>query len=255
MADNTGENPGTWTSPYFTSPRGLPRRVSWGGFVYVIEFENGRIKVGLTTHPRLRVSQHCAYGKAYGNPLVKGWLSPWHEGAIESEQALLAIARKLGGAAQGEFFTGVSFDDVVSRARRRRYVPVDVVAHKAEDARRYEEAKAYGFTFVTPEQRASEPIDEVIRGHIGEWFGRSGDNYEIGPMENLAMPWSLAERLAVRGRTIEDVLDMDCLDLTEAFLHAIVEREAAEARLHLRNEGRTDWFVKIGSVLVDDELA
>lgn len=83
-------------------------------YLYVIEFQNGTVKVGRTTNPDKRLSDHRSTGKALGVPVTRAWVSDAHEGSEATEQMLLNV---LGQATEGrEWFREVMFLHAVERA-------------------------------------------------------------------------------------------------------------------------------------------
>ena len=99
------------------------------GFVYVIEFSNGTVKVGRTENPDSRMSAHAAAGKKFGALITDKWLSPQHSEWLANETRLKGIAAELGGTvAAQEYFTGVGFADVVARAQELTFTPALVDA-------------------------------------------------------------------------------------------------------------------------------
>lgn len=59
------------------------------GYLYVIEFQNGTIKVGRASDAMRRVAQHKATGAALGVPITRTWVSPAHENSEDTEKRLL----------------------------------------------------------------------------------------------------------------------------------------------------------------------
>lgn len=85
------------------------------GYVYVIEFDNGTVKVGQTKHPDKRLSQHRTASSKFGIGIAKYFVSEIHRGHEDTERALIKHAQKLAGSESvpGEYFTGIHFSDCV----------------------------------------------------------------------------------------------------------------------------------------------
>lgn len=83
-------------------------------YLYVIEFENGTVKVGRSSNISTRISDHKSTGAALGVPVSRVWQSDAHEHSYDSENRLLAA---LPSPTSGrEWFREVLFNDVVQLA-------------------------------------------------------------------------------------------------------------------------------------------
>jgi hypothetical protein len=88
-----------------------------GGYVYVIEFGNGTVKVGHTRAIANRLNTHERTARSFGLKVSRCWESPCHDGWLENERELMRLARELGGVpTTPEYFNGVSFDALVEKA-------------------------------------------------------------------------------------------------------------------------------------------
>lgn len=135
MKSDTNHKPATSRTFSFPQPT-LPGRVKFGGYVYILEFTDGLVKVGMSSEPRTRVSALTAAAKVFGQDALRGWLSPHHEQPTRSEARLIAAATALGGQSRAvEYFTGVSFPALVRLANRFPFHPVDTKAHLDEQER------------------------------------------------------------------------------------------------------------------------
>lgn len=75
--------------------------------LYVVEFGDHGIKVGVTAAPRNRLGQHRRDGSNFGRPVTRWWLSGPHVEALTNERQLIEHCRaKSGqsGTARGEYF-------------------------------------------------------------------------------------------------------------------------------------------------------
>jgi hypothetical protein len=94
------------------------------GHVYVIAFDNGMVKVGQTQNLPARFDAHERSARSFGLKLTGRWESPLHDDWLENEQALMRIARELGGQpTTPEYFSGVSFDALAARAQELNFPP------------------------------------------------------------------------------------------------------------------------------------
>jgi hypothetical protein len=113
-------------------PSGLPGKTKYGGYVYVVEFDSGLIKVGRTEFPRSRIAMYATHAAAFGVRPTRGWLSPMHEDPRPTEAALIAASVDLGGTPVGrEYFNDLAFEEIATRAASLHYPPVDVRAAEA----------------------------------------------------------------------------------------------------------------------------
>jgi hypothetical protein len=88
------------------------------GYLYVLEFSMGVIKVGKTNRPRMRAIQHDRAVARFDGSLSRWWLSGIHVGYHANELALMAATDRLGRRlASDEYFADCSFDDVVAIAK------------------------------------------------------------------------------------------------------------------------------------------
>ena len=66
-------------------------RRSYGrdGYVYVLEFSTGIVKVGKTRNPRARIATHIEDARKFGASIKCLWLSVQHENYSDNERAVL----------------------------------------------------------------------------------------------------------------------------------------------------------------------
>lgn len=92
--------------------------MSGGGYVYVIEFSNGIVKVGRSQDIVSRLRAHGSAARNFGIEVTRRWESPCHLGWQQNEDALKRLTSELGGEPlTAEFFSGVDFDALVEKAR------------------------------------------------------------------------------------------------------------------------------------------
>ena len=92
------------------------------GYVYVIAFDDGTLKVGRSQDAEVRLRTHGQTAKGFGLSVTGKWSSPEHVGWVENEAALKALAEELGGVCRGdEWFTGVDFGELVAKAASLKF--------------------------------------------------------------------------------------------------------------------------------------
>lgn len=94
------------------------------GYVYVLAFTNGTVKVGRTQDKGQRMTAHKSAARKFGLTVTDEWVSPLHAEWRANEDALKNIAAGMGGTAHTrEYFSGVDFAAVVTEAKRLTYTP------------------------------------------------------------------------------------------------------------------------------------
>lgn len=104
-------------SDYAPTAKPAPVRVTQApvrqipGFIYVIAFSTGVIKVGRTLDLDKRLGQHDVECARHGVRIVERWTSPAHPAWEANERALVAFCSSTAGERQGksEYFTGIDF--------------------------------------------------------------------------------------------------------------------------------------------------
>jgi hypothetical protein len=113
----------------------LPGRAECGGYVYVIAFDGGLVKVGCTRHARSRLGDHEKDGRTFGRALTDLWVSSPHDGWQENEQSLIGLAQSLGGIpVSPEYFNGVDFAALVEEARELPFPAPDIAKARELEA-------------------------------------------------------------------------------------------------------------------------
>lgn len=77
------------------------------GYLYIVEFDAGGIKVGYTTNPKSRISQYRTSARVFGRKAVRGILTPPHVEAKPNERTLINWCRSTSGLPdtyRGEYF-------------------------------------------------------------------------------------------------------------------------------------------------------
>lgn len=86
--------------------------------LYVVEYVDFGVKVGVTERPAARFADHVRAAKSHKRPIGRVWLSRPHVGARENETLLIGSCRSLLGITdkkRREYFQ-VEFDRVVPEA-------------------------------------------------------------------------------------------------------------------------------------------
>ncbi|MGY1672177.1 hypothetical protein [Geodermatophilus sp. SYSU D00710] len=106
-------------TPHWSQWPHRKRALDPAGYLYVIEFSLGVVKVGETNTPQARASFHERDVARFGGTMTRWWLSDLHLNYRENEAELIAAGRRLGRLLGGsEYFADCSFDDLVAVAQR-----------------------------------------------------------------------------------------------------------------------------------------
>ena len=85
--------------------------------IYVIEFDQGTVKVGYTKHPDKRIRAHRSQAAQFRINVTRQWISDPHGEAALNERLLADWCALSAETVNGsEWFTGLSFDEVRDRA-------------------------------------------------------------------------------------------------------------------------------------------
>lgn len=94
------------------------------GYLYVIEFSTGVIKVGQTRDPQRRLGEHRRSAGAFGVSITQFWLSPPHANYLETEAALIIDCAEFSPYSKREYFHAINWSEAVEDAfaltRRRK---------------------------------------------------------------------------------------------------------------------------------------
>lgn len=87
------------------------------GYLYVIRFNTGAIKVGQTDSPQQRMPTHRRHAWAFGTVMTDLWISPAHAGFIRNETRLISFMESASALrVRREYFHGADFDTAVAFA-------------------------------------------------------------------------------------------------------------------------------------------
>lgn len=89
------------------------------GHIYVAEFDQGTIKVGMSVDPRARLRTHALDAARFQISITRRWISLSHADAAASEKALIRWCAARASAAGGrEWFSGLDFEEVMAHGRK-----------------------------------------------------------------------------------------------------------------------------------------
>lgn len=127
--------------------------------IYVIQFDSGRIKVGLTRNFEKRLQQHSGAARAFDETVARHWSSDVHTQASDNELSLIEFCSKRGRQCAREWFMGVLFEDVVEHAKQLPMY-LDEVAIRA--SRDKQNSLWRGLTLVETERGQESMYDSYL---------------------------------------------------------------------------------------------
>lgn len=80
------------------------------GYLYIIEFSTGGVKVGQTARPRGRFNEHAGLARAFGVEVTRLWFSQLHTDYLRNERALIERCRLQATPVRKEYFPSLTFD-------------------------------------------------------------------------------------------------------------------------------------------------
>lgn len=82
-------------------------------YLYVVEFDQGTIKIGYSTNPEARMQAFATHGSVFRVRVLRHWVSEPHIGASLNEKTLIAWCKKRAVEVSGrEWFYGLEFAEV-----------------------------------------------------------------------------------------------------------------------------------------------
>ena len=104
------------------------------GYCYVVEFSNGRIKVGTTQHISTRLKTHKSFALSSGIVATRFAHTKRHSNYLDNERTLIDKLAKAGNVAHGrEFFEYVEFDFAVQCLRELTCKGIESDEHKSTE--------------------------------------------------------------------------------------------------------------------------
>lgn len=94
----------------------IPSALGGQGYLYVIRFETGVVKVGQTNHPARRIAEHRRDAFAYNVVITDLWISQAHDNHLSNETRLIAFVHSTAGRMRREYFHGANFREVAEFA-------------------------------------------------------------------------------------------------------------------------------------------
>lgn len=99
----------------------LPAPLKGEGFLYVIEFSTGVVKVGQTADPQRRLQEHRRAASTFKVTIVNFWISPAHSNFLVNEIDLISQCMRVSTRTRREYFRDVSFAAAVAFANELTY--------------------------------------------------------------------------------------------------------------------------------------
>jgi hypothetical protein len=93
-----------------------PPGVAGEGYIYVVEFTTGTVKVGQTEDPRQRLTTHQIEAGVFGVGVAAYWISPAHRNFKVNETLLIAECRKVSRRSRREYYHELGYDAAVDFA-------------------------------------------------------------------------------------------------------------------------------------------
>lgn len=205
-----------------TYPQAL--KVQRAGYIYVIGFANGVVKIGRTRNPKNRLQAH-ATNLGSVSPIQEQWVSPMHVEWVRNENSLRSL---LGG---------------------REIAVADIAAVLAH---------AQALTFSAPVHQTPEQLQEAlaeqsraIDASLDRIFGSTRDRVVEDIVQRRVSLFRAWEAIAGNVRWMSEVLATDNLEDMQACLAEVC------GELSDIHEMLSDEFVRVAGVrpvLVDEEV-
>lgn len=148
------------------------------GYVYVVLFASGVVKVGRSGNPKRRLSRYTRDGLIHSNPVADSWVSPPHGDSWANEARLIRFCEERGslaaGGKRGEYFVGVEFESVCTFAATLSFHRVDVERAASEMAGQMEPVLAAWSQFIGLDRVLRLPPSLAAPAGLTAWFERLG---------------------------------------------------------------------------------
>lgn len=232
----------------------LPGKAARGGHIYLIEYQDGFVKVGRTADPRNRVESHWIDARKFGYQITRMWVSKTHANYVENEKEAIMHCNEFGEQKYGkEYFSGedlfdqvlpslenLGFDEGGSENRNERLVQAEACmkeVHKRMDVE--DELTAAKQIAGSLFEKGADPFTTVVFG--GEdratRINRFMKSFE-GPVGTLQEQSELFEAHI----KLADLFDMNVLDFVEYtaldFVKLMIENLVEHQLLMLELDGR-----------------
>lgn len=235
---------------------GRHRHHRYAGYVYIVQMDNGVIKVGKTSNPSERIATHAKNAAPHGSTIIRLWLSVAHLDSAEVEKELIRQAsHACSSVIRSEYFTGLDFGHLADAAAKSRYRPIDLATIAA--MQREAAIPPFGPIEVSPEK--GDDFVELARERIRALLGRRSNGTYQPPMSfggGTPEEWRsvIAAVAQARGCTVAEVHDMTRLDLLHALVASVVRVEVLELQAHAQRTGHFEYLETMGDVLAHAEL-
>lgn len=197
------------------------------GYVYVIEFSTGMVKVGMAKNIARRIGQHEKEARNHAATIAHSWISDAHTTWEANERSLISFcSKRFGAPASGsEYFMAADFNVIVAYAQTLDFpeLTAEQVGHKVRER------------LETEMNRATSPEAQARRNRIAAGL----------PADEAACQ-ALFNRLA--SMTDEEAAEMRHRVARSEWL----ERKAAIVR---RREQWAAWVAYLRSLSAEDRAA
>ncbi|MEU4410734.1 hypothetical protein AB0F88_40040 [Streptosporangium sp. NPDC023963] len=223
------------------------------GFVYIVEFSDGWIKVGHALDARRRLASYPKEAHLRNARVSRAYISKPHKDRWSNEAKMIDFCARNARPTGREYFQGISYERVL---RFTEGLPQELATFE-EIAENERKAEAFVEGFQRVAWESSRPKDGAVNQwhgnasrYIAELFGRRPDgsyNYGVrsaetdpGTPEAANALWdALCEVADAKGCCLECVLAMSPIDMIEDLLITMVQTEALRLRNHAREHGHS----------------
>jgi hypothetical protein len=105
-----------------TLPNAYPAQGPREGFVYIVQFSTGVVKVGQTIRPQVRLAKHRRDAAALNVAVIDVWVSSPHRNYLANEKKLIGFCARTGRQVKREYFRGTDLTSVRRFAESLTYV-------------------------------------------------------------------------------------------------------------------------------------
>ncbi|MBG0826074.1 hypothetical protein HS048_36005 [Planomonospora sp. ID91781] len=139
------------------------------GFIYVVAFDSGTVKVGQAADAATRLAAHRRDAARHGIKVAAEWSSSSHDAFLANERKLIDFCRQKGTpqAGSSEYFIGLEFTEVrdfAAQLSQHNSQTSFIPAHSAEAGT---SALSYGGVYESPEGVFLLVASEGILAHPG----------------------------------------------------------------------------------------
>lgn len=144
------------------------------GYVYVIKFTTGTVKVGRTASPRDRFDSHANDAAKFGAQISDAWLSPRHRSFSSNERLLIEHVAADSSPYRAEYFPDADFARAVAFVQTLKFDAITDDERRALTPVRPKlfgeySWQAQGQVLVAVADRAIAPIAQTLLGGPDYW--------------------------------------------------------------------------------------